>query len=641
MKINTLLIVLLFSLCFVGAASATNFGSDGHSFTKQNVYTNDNAHKTNAKNVVSANIKFKSTINSNNCIDNTKNIAIYMPSMTRNINMESSSGTTTTTATYDPYCTSMFYEYNPDYLSDATITSKLTKENYDLLIVPMSEMSNTAALAINNYLLNGGSVWFLSDPSFLEDGLTVSEDRIDILGGTADSDNNLISSGSTITVDNTDTITSGLPNQFNPLGSTIKWSFFRSLGLKSGIISGFNYKVLINNADCAMLIKYENPLTGARAIYSNVNMFVSGGDSSYFDANTATNLFLQTKAWLLKLGANTCGVEITSPKSDKQLTISLDDVEGGSFEATPAQPFFDMENAHGINPASVNTFFIIPDSNTDKTGLQFFAQNGDTHTLHPHNIAVWDNSQSVSAYVSDIKIAEGIIDRAAGVIDYGFTSWRFPFTSYCLNSQRAVAHSGFSIDSSNGRYTSGVYIGTPVDNNLMFPKQMLLNSKKTNVIEMEATSIFDLDAASPNDYFQYQLANMPYLKNVNFPSDFVVGGHYQSDMTDPNMINAVGQVLDASKSTGTSYITFDSLGKYMSAVKNAKIVATTTNGATIITVKTPKQIENFTVKITNQSTLSAKYDNYAIPSSGIRQDGNVWYVINTVNPGTHQFTITQ
>jgi hypothetical protein len=639
MKIYNILIAILLALCLVGVAYATNFESDGHAFIKQKLYAHENAHKTNAKNVKSANIKFKSAVNSNNCIDNTKNIAVYMPSLTSNLKMESSSGTTTTTATYDPYCTAMFYEYNPDYLNDATITSKLKKENYDLLVVPMSEMSDTAALAINNYLLNGGSVWFLSDPSLLEDG-SVSEDRIDILGGTTDTQNNLISSSSTITVDNTDTITSGLPNQFKPLGGTEKWSFFRSFGSQSGIVSGFNYKILMNNLDCAMLIKYENPLTGARAIYSNVNMFVSGGDCSYFDANTATNLFLQTKSWLLKLNENSCGVEITSPKSDKQLTISLDDVEGASFEDTPAQPFFDMEKTHGIDPVSINTFFIIPDSNTDLKGLQYFSQNGDTHTLHPHDITVWDNSQKVSQYKSDFNIAKGIINKAAGVYDYGITSIRFPFTSYCLNSQKALAKSGFLIDSSNGRWTGGVYIGTPEDNNLMFPKQMLLDSKKTNVIEMEATSSFDLEN-SPNQYIQDQLVNMPYLKSVNFPSDFVIGGHYQSDMTDPNMIDAVGQILEASKSTGTAYITFDALAKYMNGVKKAKIVASTTNGVTTITVNTQTQIDNFTVKITKQSTVSAKYDDIAIPSSGIKQDGNVWYVTNTVSPGTHKFTIKQ
>ena len=46
------------------------------------------------------------------CIDNTKKVAVYMPAMTK--------------MTYDPLCTAMFYEYNPNYLGDSTIAEKLT-----------------------------------------------------------------------------------------------------------------------------------------------------------------------------------------------------------------------------------------------------------------------------------------------------------------------------------------------------------------------------------------------------------------------------------------------------------------------------------------------------------------------------------
>lgn len=79
----------------------------------------------------------------------------------------------------------------------------------------------------------------------------------------------------------------------------------------------------------------------------------------------------------------------------------------------------------------------------------------------------------------------------------------------------------------------------------------------------------------------------------------------------------------------------------MNGVKRAKIVASTTNGVTTITVKTQTQIDNFTVEITNQSTVSDKYDDRATPSSGIKQDGNVWYATNTVGTGTHKFIIKQ
>ena len=94
----------------------------------------------------------------------------------------------------------------------------------------------------------------------------------------------------------------------------------------SGTISGLNYQVLMSTGTNALLIKYENPTNGARVIYSNPNMFISGGSASYFNAQTATQLFLQTKAWVMKLAQNPDGIEITYPKSDKQFTITVDDV---------------------------------------------------------------------------------------------------------------------------------------------------------------------------------------------------------------------------------------------------------------------------------------------------------------------------
>jgi hypothetical protein len=666
-----MLISVMLMMCFVSVAHAANLGSDGQAnsiaspngnvithttnlgsdgqahataspavnkITKRNTKIADTAIANAAiPNAASANVGFTPIATTGNCIDNTKKVAVYMPSLMSTVTVASTGGTTQTDVTYDPLCTAMFFEYNPDYLNDSTITSRLTKSNYDMLVVPMSEMNNKAATAINNYLSNGGSVWFLSDPSIKEDK-SVKLNRITILGKTADSNYNTISSASTIKVDNTDNITAGLPSQFHPVGCTEKWSFFRSFSNNAGTISGFNYKVLMSTGDCAMLIKFENTTTGARVIYSNVNMFVSGGDCSYFDAATATKLFLLTKAWMLNLGINTYGAEITYPTNDKQFTISIDDVYATSIEPKYAKPFFDMETSNGVNPASVNTFFIIPISYTTKASLQNYSNNGDTHTLHPHEITVWDNSQTVSKYMKHISTAKGIINKAAGVTDYGFTSWRFPYTSYCFYAQKAVVSSGFVIDSSNGRFTNGVSIGTPEDNNLLFPKQMLLDNAKKNVVELEATSVFDLDATDANDYYQQQLENFPYLQNVNFPANFVVGAHYQGIMNNTSLRTAMSQILSASKTTGTSYITFDKLSKYLTGIKGAQITAS--NSGNIVTIKTNNQIDNFTIKLANVSSVSgATYDGSAIPSSGIIHDGNVWYVTKTVDKGTHTFVI--
>jgi len=648
MKSCNLIILIILILCLVGVvcamanADATNFGSDGKKTLAYPVVTAGqsqqvlNVVKT-TKSVLTTSflantMNFTSIPTDGNCVDNSKKIAVYMPTMTSNISQG------TTDATYDPYCTAMFFEYNPDYLSDSTIASKLTKQNYDLLVVPMIEMSDTAATAINNYLASGGCVWFLNDPSFTETDTTV-KDRINILGGTADSNYNLISSASKINVDNTDDITNGLPSQFSPLGTTEKWSFFRSL-TGSGTISGFNYKVLMSTGDCAMLVKFENTNTGARAIYSNVNMFISGGDCSYFNAATATKLFLLTKAWMLKLGINEPCVQITYPNSDKQFTLTIDDVEAATGEPALTSSFFAMENNAGVSPASVNTFFVMPSSATVNTSLQNYASNGDTHTMHVHNESfVWtDSSQSVSKYNSHITDAEAYINKAMGVSNYGFTSWRFPYTSYCYNSQKAVAASGFLIDSSNGRWTNGVYIGVPEDNNLLFPKQMLLDSAKTSIVELEGTSIYDLDAANGDEYYQYQLENYPYLQNVNFPADFVVGAHYQGAMTNTDLRNGMGKILTSSKATGTSYATFSTLSNYTSNVKKANIIASTSGSKTTVTITTTSQITDFTIKVATDKLSSATCDGTSV---SVKQDSltDSSYITKNISAGTHTFVI--
>ncbi|MGE5473731.1 MAG: PKD domain-containing protein [Ignavibacteriales bacterium] len=588
------------------------------------------ATKSIVANTLSNTLSFTSIPTTGNCVDNSKKIAIYMPTMTSQLVQG------TTDAIYDPYCTAMFFEYNPDYLNNSIIASKLTKANYDLLIVPKMEMSNTAANAINNYLSNGGCVWFLNDPSLTETD-AVAQDRINILGGTADSGYNLIGSASTINVDNTDDITNSLPSQFNPMGTTKKWSFFRSL-TGSGTISGFNYRVLMSTGDCAMLVKFENPTTGARAIYSNVNMFISGGECSYFNTPTATKLFLLTKAWILKLGINEPRIQITYPNSDKQFTLTIDDVKAASGEPALTAPFFAMENSVGVSPASVNTFFLMPSSAIESISLQNYASNGDTHSMHSHSFIWTDNSQSVSQYKTNIAAAEAYVNNAMSVGNYGFTSWRFPYTSYCSNSQKAVASSGYLIDSSNGRWTGGVYIGDIGNNNLLFPKQMLLNSEKTNVVELEATSIYDLDSINGNDFYQKQLENYPYLKNVNFPANFVVGAHYQGAMTNVDLMNGIKQILTSVQDTGTSYATFSTLSTYMTNVKNARITALTSGNTTIVTVITTNPITDFTIKVATDQFSSATCDGASV---SVKQDSLTGssYITQTIGGGTHTFVI--
>jgi hypothetical protein len=559
------------------------------------------------------------------CVANTIKIAVYLPNMS--------------TVMYDPLCTAMFFSNKLDYLNDSNIANKLTASNYALLIVPKQEMNNATATVINNYMSNGGSVWFFVDPSYLPDG-SVKDNRIAILGSTEYSGNNTISSNSTITMNNTDTITNGMPSKFNPALTQDKWYFFRSFSPKTGTISGFNYNVLMNNGDCAMMIKFENPKTGSRVLYSNENMFISGGNWSYFNAQLATKLFLQAKAWILKFAPNTYGVDITYPNGDKQLTITLDDEQAATYEIPKVQAFFAMEQAHGLNPANVNTFFVIPNNNTTDSALMAYSRNGDTHTLHPHYITDWTNNQSVLDYDTAIMRSEGTVNNAANTNNYGFTSWRFPSTAFCVNSLKAVTDNGFSIDSSCGRATNYGKIGTTEDNNMLFPKRIVIEGAKTNTVEMEAVSSYDLDTANGSEFYNTYAQYLPYLANVNFPADFIVAGHYQCAETLPDYMNGMAEIIDSSKATNTSYATLDTLGKYIDSIQNAKIEAYNTANGVTVKVTTSTQVNNFTIKLANiKNRVQAQYDGIALNNDSIVHDGNTCYVVHTVGTGTHTFVI--
>jgi len=559
------------------------------------------------------------------CIDNSAKIAVYIP----NIN----------TVMYDPLCTAMFFDDKLDYLSDSNIASDLTPSNYALLLVPRNEMSNDTASAINNFISNGGSVWFFADPSYLPNE-SVAPNRINLLSNPVYSANNTISSKSTITINNTDIITGGMPSGFNPLSTKARWSFYRTFNSTTGVVSGFNYNVLMNNGNCAMMIKYENPETGSRIIYSNENMFISGGNWSYFGAQLATKLFQQTKSWILKLAPNNYGIDFTYPNGDKQFTITLDDEQAASYEIPKVQAFFAMERNHGLDPASVNTFFIIPSNYTSATGLNGYSQDGDTHTLHPHYITDWTNNQSVTAYTAHIMRAEGIIDNAASTNNYGFTSWRFPSTAFCVNSLSAVTDSGFLIDSSMGRATNNGAIGTQEDNNMLFPKRIIISGAKTNTVEMEAVSSYDLDTSNGNAFYNTYAQYLPYLAYVNFPADFIVAGHYQCAETIPDYTNGMAELIDSSKSTNTSYVTLDTLGKYTDAIQNAKIKAYNTDNGVIVTVTTSSPIKNFTVKLANiKNGVQAQCDGVTLYNDNIIHDAYAYYLVHTIDAGTHTFIV--
>ena len=669
MKIYNALISVVLVLC-LGAAYATaspvNCSSDGGqhassaTYVGQSVAINSNASSSDAAAAVNMNasvsnaVSFTPITTNGSCIDNTQKVAVYMAAMTNRMHSQSAGKETTVAVTYDPLTTAMLFEYNPDYLGDSDIATKLTTANYSILIVPMSQMSDTAATQINSYIASGGSVWFLNDPRLTPTGCT-SANRITILGTSVSAS---VSSSTPVTVVNTDNITDCLETSFKPVGNSSKTTYMRSLN-GSGTISGLNYQVLMSSGTNALLIKYENQTNGARVIYSNPNMFVSGGSASYFNAQTATQLFLQTKAWVMKLAQNQNGIEITYPKSDKQFIITVDDIEAADWEAHTMNTMFNAEKNAGVTPSAVNTFFIIPSiENTITSELTYYAQNGDIHTLHPHvdiNTYLnypWDKTgTSVATYQATIKANKALVDKLMNTSDYGFTSWRFPMTTFCVNSMQAVSNSGFTIESSSGPSTNGIQIGNSQDNSVLFPKQMLINNAKANMIEMEMPGCFDIDATSQADFYNQYNAYTSQFKNGNFPMNFVVGGHYQGigtnglpeyGVTVKGLTAGLGQIINAEKAANPNYANFNTLANYINGIKSAKITATSDNGLITVNVVNTKPITDFTMKVALGCVTSAFCDGVAIPASGIKYDSltGSTYITQTVGAGTHVFVIT-
>jgi PKD repeat protein len=591
------------------------------------------------------------------CLDNKKKVAVYMPAVTNPVVSESLTTDPDDPVfqyipvAYDPLATAMFFEYNPDYLGDSTISSKLTKDNYELLIVPLSQMSTTASDKIRTYIMSGGSVWFLNDPCMTPTG-TSNLQLTDILGGGVSGS----IGSSTISVVNNDSITNGLSASYTPVGTTAKNAEFRTL-TGSSIKAGLSYQVLMSSGTKALLVKFENSTTGARVIYSNPNIFISGGTSSYFNASTATKLFTQTKSWIMNFSQNPSVLGITYPGSDKQLTVTIDDLECASWDAYTTM-LFDNETSLGIAPSSVNTFYIIPWEYLDQTQVNYYANYGDTHTIHAHEFydnktgtwytCQWDvNSTSVDTYNKNISALKQNFSSVMGTSDYGFTSWRFPMTTYCDNSMQAVSDSNFVIESSNGNAGDGFVVGNKTDNTLMFPEQVLVDNAKTNLIEFPLIAAFDIDCTSGTAYYNEYNAYTSQFKNVNFPANFIIGGHYQGIGMDGTIWNVsisgltagLKNILKAEKAADPNYATINTLANYINGIKSATITATFDGNSTNVTVVNTKNITNFTIKAGVGSVKSATCSDGPVT---IKTDKNTTatYITRSLAAGTHTFVIT-
>ena len=397
-------------------------------------------------------------------LNNTKHVAVYLEN-TQNVS-------------HDPFCTSMFFEYNLTYLFNDTISAQ-NLSDIDLLLIPENQMSNSTATIINNYLNDGGKVWFLNDPINDEKGNLQTANRINILGEWREYP---IASTQLIYLDNTDPLLLNFPSSIPAQSSIESHTWMRAYRSRSGTLAGFSYNVLMHQGywDGNMLVKFENTTTGAKAIYSNPNMFISGGKGSYFDSNTASTLFYSLRDWILDFGSNTYSIAVTYPKSDKIFSLTIDDIHGSSDDIDKTSRYFAMKN--NLTYSIPDTFFVVPSSDTTKAGLDYLSQFGDTHTIHPHGIDWNDKNLATN---NNVMMFEKIINLAEGNENYGFYSFRFPGTSGTIQAFQIFANRGYLISSNYGPFTALGPIGNELSNNIFFPKQTILSNKKTNLIELE------------------------------------------------------------------------------------------------------------------------------------------------------------
>lgn len=144
MKLYKALISAVLVLCLSVAyatANPINCGSDEgyHTNSTMNIekFVAMNSNESSSDPTVAANmsasvsnaVSLISNPTSENCIDNTQKVTVYIASMTTHMHSESTGEETTVAVTYDPLTTAMLFEYNPDYLSDSNIATNLTKEN--------------------------------------------------------------------------------------------------------------------------------------------------------------------------------------------------------------------------------------------------------------------------------------------------------------------------------------------------------------------------------------------------------------------------------------------------------------------------------------------------------------------------------
>jgi hypothetical protein len=291
----------------------------------------------------------------------------------------------------------------------------------------------------------------------------------------------------------------------------------------------------------------------------------------------------------------------------------------------------------GVSTNGVSSLAADDSGITSQIGMKYLETVGDTHTLHPHFICDWTIPEtSTATYEQYIKSDENIINNVMGVSDYGFVSFRFPYTSSCPNSVRAVINSGFQIDSSFGPQTNSGVIGDTITNNIFFVKQLVLNGARHNQIEMETPALYDLDAVTGSEYYSSNKAEMVYWSNINFPSVYVVSGHYQGAMTDSDLQNGLSQIITYANGIKDSTVTYSQIKSYVDALNSAKITAINTNPGVTVTVNCPVAIKSFTIKSATAITSVTLGSGQA---GKIIKKGNNYYATVDLNSGSNTIKI--
>ena len=565
-------------------------------------------------------------------INNTKKVAVYLED--------------TNTSAHDSYCTSLFFEYNITYLFNNTI-SVTNMSKYDLVVFPDRKMSNSTASIVNNYLnTSHARVWFLVDPRFNENDERMEMTRISLLGGYSQYS---INPGQTIYIDNTDPLVSWMPSTYVVKNTVQDWMLMRSYTSNASTINNYYYTTLMSrgNRDGKMMIKYWNN-ENSKVIYSNYNAFISGGQVCEFDPQTANHLFNSLKSWMLDLDPNTYGAMVTYPKSDKIVSNTIDDLYPKYADITSTSNYFAMKASF---PYTIpDTYFIIPRISSDpstitnKTALDYFASMGDTHTMHPHCGLNWtDPSLSVQDTMTNLTQMQGIVNNVEGTSNYGFNSFRFPGTIGTIAALKAVDNLGYKISTNYGPYSGISYIGSIVHNDLFLPKHKILYNAKSNLTELEIGTNLDVDEPNASQFYDDNTKAAGYFLKINFPSNYIIVGHIQAMMTDPDTIDNTSKLFTWFDQN-TSYASYENLttiGQYLNGVENADIKVISISNGISAQVTTSTFIPNFTIKLTKITNgISAQYDGMNIGINNVvYEDGN-YFVFHDVTPGTHYLNIT-